>query len=416
VDNRHRLLFLDPGHFHAALTVRTPHPRVVDELIVYAPEGPERREFLALVGRFAHPWRVEVVDGSDPLGALIAQRRGDVVVLAGRNAGKARTMRALHGAGFHVLADKPWLVRPEDLEHIRAGLAGGALVAEIMTGRHDVGARLLKRLVDAPDVFGELRTDVPAIELSSVHHLAKLVNGAPLRRPAWYFDTRVQGSGLADTPTHLVDRAQWLVDRTRPRALPRLANARAWPTAVPLGAFRAITRETGFPDTLADTVDGDTLEYWCNGELQIVLDDVTARLRSVWNVETPPNGGDTSLALVRGTRADIRLEQSERTAYRRELVVLPRPDGDGDAVGALRAVIADAQAEWPGVASRAHADGGWEITIPAGLDGGHETHFAQVLDAFLTSVDAGELPRGAAERTLAKYEVLAAAVGATLRE
>ena len=414
MDNRHRLLFLDPGHFHAALTVRIPHPRVADELVVYAPEGPERREFLALVGRFAHPWRVEVVDGGDPLRALIADRRGNVVILAGRNAGKARTIRALHDAGFHVLADKPWLVRPEDVEDIRASLAGDALVAEIMTGRHDLGARVLKRLVDAPGVFGEFRTDTPAIELSSVHHLEKLVNGAPLRRPAWYFDTRVQGSGLADTPTHLVDRAQWLVDRARPRALPRLAGARAWPTVVPLAAFRTITREPAFPDALGDLVDGDGLRYWCNGELDITVDDLTARLRCVWNVETPPNGGDTSLALVRGTRADIRLEQSERTAYRRELVVVPHRDDD-DVVEALREIMAGWQAEWPGIALRPHTEAGWEITIPAGLDGGHETHFAQVLDAFLTSVDAGKLPAGAAERTLAKYEVLAAAVGATLR-
>ena len=414
MDNRHRLLFLDPGHFHAALTVRIPHARVADELVVYAPEGPERREFLTLVGRFAHPWRVEVVEASDPLGALVAERRGNVVILAGRNARKAEMIRVLHGAGFHVLADKPWLVRPEDLEPIRASLAGGSLVAEIMTGRHDVGARVLKRLVDAPGVFGEFRTDVPAIELSSVHHLAKLVNGAPLRRPAWYFDTRVQGSGLADTPTHLVDRVQWLLDRARPRALPRLAHARAWPTAVPLTAFRTITRETAFPDTLAGLVRGDELEYWCNGELEIVLDDLTARLRCVWNVETPPHGGDTSLAMVRGTRADIRLEQSERTAYRRELVVLPHRDGAG--ADALSEIIARWQAEWPGIALRPHTEGGVEITIPAGLDGGHETHFAQVLDAFLTSVDTGKLPPGAAARTLAKYEVLAAAVGATLRE
>src|SRR5215831_1892754 len=46
-------------------------------------------------------------------------RRGDVVILAGKNGGKARTMRRLHEAGFHVLADKPWLVEPGDLEHVR---------------------------------------------------------------------------------------------------------------------------------------------------------------------------------------------------------------------------------------------------------------------------------------------------------
>ncbi len=34
-----RLLFLDPGHFHAALTLRVSHPRVADEVFVYAADG-----------------------------------------------------------------------------------------------------------------------------------------------------------------------------------------------------------------------------------------------------------------------------------------------------------------------------------------------------------------------------------------
>ena len=46
------LLFLDPGHFHAALTLRMPQARAADEVFVYAREGAELRDFLALVERF----------------------------------------------------------------------------------------------------------------------------------------------------------------------------------------------------------------------------------------------------------------------------------------------------------------------------------------------------------------------------
>src|SRR5216110_2747319 len=126
----HRLLFLEPGHFHATLTLREPHPRVADEIVVYAPDGPERRDFLTLVERFnqraANPtrWHVDVVTAADACARLIEERRGDVVVLAGKNGGKARTMRRLHDAGFHVLADKPWLVHADDLDDGRASLAG----------------------------------------------------------------------------------------------------------------------------------------------------------------------------------------------------------------------------------------------------------------------------------------------------
>src|SRR5262245_32618115 len=131
----HTLLFLDPGHFHAALTLRVPQPRAADEVFVYAREGSELSNFLALVERFnrraAHPtrWRPVVTTCDDPLGRLLDERRGDVVVLAGKNEGKALTVRRLHESGFHVLADKPWLVEPADLDHVRKSLDGWPLAA-----------------------------------------------------------------------------------------------------------------------------------------------------------------------------------------------------------------------------------------------------------------------------------------------
>src|SRR5207248_11443299 len=132
------------------------------------------------------------------------------------------TMRRLHAAGFHVLADKPWLVEPGDLADIRAILSAPPVAMEIMTGRHDLAGRIVKRLVDARDVVG----DLSSIDSDSVHHLEKLVDGAPLRRPWWYFDVRAQGSGIVDIPTHLVDQAQWLTERAAPNATPSLIDAR----------------------------------------------------------------------------------------------------------------------------------------------------------------------------------------------
>src|SRR5437870_6067048 len=267
----HPLRFLDPGHFHAALTLRVPQARAADEIFVYAHEGAELRDFLALVERFnrrsPNPtrWRPVVTTADDPLGRLVEERRGDVVVLAGRNGGKARTIRRLHESGFHVLADKPWLVEPADLEHVRASLEGWPLAAEIMTGRHDVAAGLVKRLVGAPALFGAFRDDGPAIEQESVHHLEKLVDGAPLRRPWWYFDVRVQGSGPVDIPTHVVDQAQWLTDTDA--VGPTLLSARAWPTRVPAEAFTRVTGQAGSSRELEPFGDEGALSSRCNAEL-----------------------------------------------------------------------------------------------------------------------------------------------------
>jgi len=409
----HTLLFLEPGHFHATLTLRVPHPRVADEIVVYAHDGPELRDFLALVDRFntrgegATRWRPIVIVDAEPLGRLIAERRGDVVVLAGRNGGKARTFHRLHAAGFHVLADKPWLVEPDDLEDIRASLAGWPLVMEIMTGRHDVAARLNKRLIDAPDVFGTFRDIVPALDFDGVHCLEKLVDGAPLRRPWWFFDVRVQGSGAVDIPTHLVDRSQWLLEGRGVEAPLRLLSAGVSPTRVPLESFRRITGEADFPGALHTVTEGDTLSYRCNSELVFQIGDVIVRGTTRWDV-APAHGGDTHAAVARGTRADIRMDQGPHTENRRRLLVEPRGEIEsaGRRIGDTLKAMAD---EFPGVGVVPADAGRYELTIPRELDAGHESHFTKVRDEFLRAVDDRRWSAVLAARTLAKYTLLAEA-------
>jgi predicted dehydrogenase len=412
----HTLLFLDPGHFHAALTLRISQARVADEVFVYAREGAELRDFLALVERFnrrpPNPtrWRPVVVTSDDPLGRLVDERRGDVVVLAGQNGGKARTMRRLHEAGFHVLADKPWLVEPADLEHVRASLEGWPLAAEIMTGRHDLAAKLVKRLVDAPALFGAFRDDGVAIEQESVHHLEKLVDGAPLRRPWWFFDVRVQGSGPVDIPTHVVDQAQWLVNGDA--AATALVSARAWSTRVPVEAFRRITGEPVFPTGLQPFVAGEALNYRGNAELVYRIGRVTASAATRWNLSPSPGGGDAFHSIAHGTRADIRLEQSARTGHRRRVFLELRTDAAA-AARTLRDTVVAWQAELPGVEVVPAGPNTYEVIVPPPLDGGHEAHFARVLDEFLRIVDDHRWPAALAERTLAKYTLLAEAAAKT---
>lgn len=415
----HTLLFLDPGHFHAALTLRIPHPAIEDEIFVYAPDGPERRDFLALVERFNRRaeeptrWRPTVLTSGDPLARLVSERRGDVVVLAGRNGGKARAIHLLHDAGFHVLADKPWLVEPGDLEDVRRSLEGPPLAWEIMTGRYDLASWLMKRLVDLPDVFGHFSGDGPDIELESVHHLDKLVDGAPLRRPWWYFDVRVQGNGAVDIPTHLVDQTQWLTEGAGPGSYeaPKLSSARAWSTRVPAEAFERITREAAFPAPLQPFVADNALECLCNAELSFRVSGVSARVSARWNLAPPAGGGDRSRAVAHGSAADIVLEQGPETSYRRRVTVEPRGDA-GRVERAVRDAVASWQAELPGAGVEPGIGGAVALTLPPALQAGHEAHFALVLDSFVRAIDAGVWPAAQAARTLAKYMLLAEAAAA----
>jgi len=415
----HTLCFLEPGHFHATLTLREAHPLVSPEIAVYARKGPELDDFLALVERFNRRaerptrWRPDVREGADPLARLLDERPGDVVVLAGRNGGKARTIRRLHEAGLHVLADKPWLVCPEDLADIRASLGAWPLAREMMAGRRSATARLVKRLVDAPDLLGGFAAGAePAIEHESVHHFEKLVDGAPLRRPPWYFDARVQGSGAVDITTHIVDQAQWLLDGQAGDATPRLLAARGWSTRVPLAAFARITRSADVPPELAPAVDGSALRVFCNAEITYAIAGVTARAATRWDVAAPAGGGDTSRVVVRGRQARLRIEQNAETAYQRRVVVEAR-GGRARTAHALAGALAAASAELPGVLARPLGDGAYELDVPPQLDTGHEAQFAELLDELLGWIRAGRGPAGLAERTLAKYALLAEAAAAT---
>ena len=418
----HTLTFLEPGHFHATLTLRAPHAAISPEVFVYATAGPELDDFLALVERFnaraerPTAWRPRVRLSADPLDQLLTERPGDVVVLGGKNGGKARVMRRLHASGLHVLADKPWLVEPADLAEIQASLAGGPIAREMMTGRRDTIGRLVKRLVDDPEVFGGFSTDAarPAIEQESVHHFDKRVDGAPLRRPWWFFDSRVQGSGAVDIPTHQVDQAQWLLDAdAAPGDAPKLLAARGWATRVPLDVFTRITGASGVPPELRGVVEGNALRVFCNAELTYRLRDVTVRAATRWAVSSPPGVGDTSRLVLRGRAAEIRVEQSAETGFRRRVVVEARGDVKASERHLERVLTGG---EWPGVQARAVGPASHEIDVPPALDVGHEAHFAELLDELLGWIDTGHRPAALATRTLAKYTLLAEAADVTARD
>jgi hypothetical protein len=195
---------------------------------------------------------------------------------------------------------------------------------------------------------------------------------------------------------------------TAPRSDSRLLSARAWPTPVPAEAFKRITGKPAFPRDLEQWVDGDSLSYLCNAELGYQVGGVIARSSARWDLAAPSGGGDSSRVVAHGTLADICLEQGAHTGHRRRLSIEPRSDPDGVAT-ALRETVTSWQAEFPGV--RVEPGGGHQqlLAIPAPLDTGHESHFAQVLDEFLRAIDEHRWPAERARRTLDKYALLARA-------
>src|ERR1051326_5690695 len=127
-----RLITLDPGHFHAALLQKSMYAGVSKRASIYAPLGPDLIEHLHRLARFnlrsQDPtcWELNIYTGPHFVEQMLAAPPGNIVVLSGRNRAKIGRIRASLDAGLHVLADKPWIIRPEDLPELEAALSTAA--------------------------------------------------------------------------------------------------------------------------------------------------------------------------------------------------------------------------------------------------------------------------------------------------
>ena len=416
---KHTLVILNPGHFHAALTLRERQPLISDDIHVFAEDGPDLDSFLRLAhgfnDRLVNPtrWTLYVYRGADYLEKLLAQRPGQVVIVAGRNNEKMPLIHLLHAQGFCVLGDKPWLIESGQIGLLREVTATAPLAMDIMTERHDVANRLQKALVRQAAIFGGFRVDgdQPAIAIRSVHHLCKMVNNRPLQRPAWYFDPIAQGEGITDVTTHLVDLVQWMTGNGAcfdfDRDVEQL-SARQWPSVIPREMFSRITGLDDFPEILREHVADGALQYLCNAALAYRLRGIPVEIETSWGLQEPEGGGDLHRSVLRGTRSDLIVDQGPETGFLTTLSIHPVEVGRVYAK-ALADAIDNMQGEFPGLGFE--ADGmGFRIAIPKALRTTHEQRFAVVLQTFLTYLDEGRWPENLGSDLDNKYTLLARAL------
>lgn len=160
-------LIVDPGHFHAALVQKEMYPNLSPEVHVYAPLGPDLADYLARIARFntrkGQPtrWELEVHAAPDFLERMCRERPGTVAIFSGRNHGKVRRIQAAVEAGINVLADKPVIIRRDELPVLEAALDAaedrGLLIYDMSSGgRQQIIPRLTRLLRNDPEVFGDL--------------------------------------------------------------------------------------------------------------------------------------------------------------------------------------------------------------------------------------------------------------------
>ena len=415
---RFHLLTLDPGHFHASLVQKFMYPDVDSVVDVYSAGGDDLEQHLARIKSFNtredHPthWVEKVHTSPDYLERMIADRAGNVVVIAGNNARKTEYIVRSIDAGLNVLADKPMVRTPDDLVKLRQAFRTAeqkhVLLYDIMTERNEVTTALQRELSMDPALFGTLvkgTTKEPAITKVSVHNYSKIVAGSPLKRPQWFFDVRQQGEGIVDVTTHLVDLVQWeaFPGQTLKQSDVTMLNARRWPTPISLAQFSKVTGADRFPDFLQRDVKNGVLQVYSNGEMNYTLRGIHVKVSDSWQFEGPEGSGDTHFSIMRGTKANLVIRQGAEQKYKPVLYVERNPSVTPAAhEAALTAAVDHLQGKWPGVAVRREGDH-FAVEVPTKYDVGHESHFAQVTSDFLRYLRAGKLPEWEVPNMLVKY-------------
>ncbi|HTM93694.1 MAG TPA: putative oxidoreductase C-terminal domain-containing protein [Flavisolibacter sp.] len=409
-----RLVTLDPGHFHAALVQKTMYDDVDSVVYVYAPGGNDLQLHIEKIDAYntrkENPtrWKEEIYTGTDFFEKMIAEKKGNVVVLSGNNQKKSDYILTSLQNGFHVYADKPMAINSEGFEKLKQAFdvakKNNLVLYDIMTERNEITTILQRELSTVPEIFGTLQKGSakdPAVVMESVHHFYKFVSGNVLTRPSWFFDASQQGEGIADVMTHLVDLVQWecfpeqTIDYTNDI---QITSARRWTTDLGLSSFKAITKTDSFPSYLKNSVSNDTLlKIFFNGEINYSIKGVHAKTVALWNFKAPEGAGDTHYSLLKGTKANLVIRQGVEENYQSTLYIEPI-DKNADPSEAFKKI----QAKYPGVELKKSANG-WQVVIPTKYKEGHEEHFARVTEKFLEYIKNNNMPAWEVPNMLTKY-------------
>jgi len=416
-DGEVKLITLDPGHFHAALVQKTSYSQVNTDVHVYAPEGEDVIQHLQRIeeynNRAENPtsWNEIVYLGDDYLEKMLSEKKGNVMVVAGNNRKKTEYIQKVLANGINVLADKPMAINPENFQLLKSCFEtaekNGLLLYDIMTERYEITSILQRELALAPALFGEFvpgTPENPSVIKESVHHFSKQVSGKHLLRPAWFFDVEQEGNGIVDVTTHLVDLIQWgcfpeqILDYTRDV---EMLDANRWATAMSPSQFKQVTSMETYPDYLRKDVKDDVLHVYSNGDISYKIKGLHAKVAVIWNFEAPPGTGDTHYSLMRGTKAELIIQQGAEQNYRPVLYVKP-VGNQPDFQTIVEAVVSDLQEKYPGI-SAVRENEIWKIAVPESYSVGHEAHFGEVTERYLQYLIDGKLPDWEVPNMIAKY-------------
>ena len=394
------LITLDPGHFHAALVQKISHKEINDSVFVYAPKGDDLQGYLSLIKGFntraEYPtsWKTNIYEAPDYLDRMLKDKKGNVLVVSGKNNRKIGYMEAAVENGIHVYADKPLVIDSQGFEKLEGVFEKASkqnlLVYDVMTERFEITTILQRLLSMKPEIFGELiegTAEEPAITKESVHHFSKLVAGKPLIRPAWFFDTEQRGGGLNDVSTHLVDLVQWeaFPNQILSKNDVEIVNAKLWATKLNSAQFENVTGLNQYPAYLNKDLKKDELQVYSNGSITYKIKGKFAKTSVIWNFKAPVGTGDTHNSIMRGEKCDLIIKQGALENFKPKLYIQLKEETDIAPFEKLlnEFLKAELATKYPGLTLTKLDTNLWTVIIPKKYKIGHEAHFGEVTKNYI---------------------------------
>lgn len=407
-----RLIQLDPEHSHAVAAQTQALKNLDSTVYVYAPDSAAIQEYLARIQflneskQMPFKWHEVVYAGTDYLARMAQDRKGNVVVLAGNNRKKIDYLEQAVNAGMNVFSDKPMVINSDGFERLKKVYEEAdkkhLLVFDMMTERYTILNKIQRSLMQDTILFGKLKQgspDHPAILESSVHHFYRGGKGS---RPAWYFDVKQQGEGIADVTTHLIDLTFWkafpeqIIDYAKDV---KVISASHSPVNFTEAEFTKATSLPDIPESLGSYRKDSLLEVMCNGVINYRIKGVYTRVKVDWRVIMPEGGNDLRAAYAEGTKATILI--SQEYGQNQPVLLVQKANNISDLkfqknlIQALGRLLLG----YPGVSVAVRNHHPAEINIPENLNSPHDPTF----QIYLSYLRNGGLPQWEVPNTLAKY-------------
>jgi len=425
-DSEVKLMVLAPGHFHADLLQKAVSSRINDSVYVYAQEGVELNQYLSRIESYNQrdenptSWNELVYSGDDFLKKMLAEKKGNVVVLAGNNQKKTNYILQSINAGFNVLSDKPMAINKENFQILERAFKNAeqknVFLYDIMTERYDILNIIERELMKDKELFGEIQLgtiDFPAVSLESVHHFYKNVSGSPLIRPAWYYDVEQQGEGIVDVTTHLIDLVNWkcfpdiALDYKKDV---KLLSAKHWTTNLTLDQFSKSTQLKEYPGYLQKYISNNKLKIYANGVINYQIKGVNIVLKVVWNFQAPEGGGDTYSSIIKGSKATLQIIQNKEQSFTTQLYIKKTKEvGDNEFKTNLEKAIKKIQKTYPFVSIKLE-ERLIRVDVPLEFREGDEAHFSRVAEKYFDFLVHRNMPDWEIPNMLTKYYITTSAL------